>query len=213
MADDITRNELTARGRASRERIVAAAARLMLARGVAATSVDEVLVEANASKSQLYHYFTGKQDLIIAVVNHARTLVMSSQHALLDGVAGWTGLRRWADQIIEATTQHGTDLGCPLGTLAGELAATDDTARALLHQAFLEWEQQLRTGLTTMRDHGHLRADADIDDLATATVASLQGGLLLAKTARSTRPLRIALDAALNHLQTFATAESDQLHR
>ncbi len=55
-----------------------------------------------------------------------------------------------------------------------------------------------------MRDRGLVRDDADIDELSTATIASLQGGLLLAKTARSTRPLRIALDAALSHLRSFA---------
>ena len=47
--------------------------------------------------------------------------------------------------------------------------------------------------------------DADLDRLATATLASLQGGLLLAKTAGSRQPLRIALDAAFSHLRSFAT--------
>ena len=91
--------------------------------------------------------------------------------------------QRWADQIVELKPVPARELGCPLGTLAGELAATDNAARALLDDAFCEWERRLRNGLATMRDHGLLHADADIDDLATATIASLQGGLLLAKTA------------------------------
>ena len=43
----------TARGRATRERIVAAASELISERGVAETSLDDVIGRAGASKSQL----------------------------------------------------------------------------------------------------------------------------------------------------------------
>ena len=52
---------------------------------------------------------------------------------------------------------------------------------------------------------------ANLDDLATATMASLQGGLLLAKTTHTTRPLRTALDAALAHIRTFATPSGEHV--
>jgi hypothetical protein len=40
--------------------------------------------------------------------------------------------------------------------------------------------------------------------MALATLASLEGGLLLAKTTRTTVPLQAALDAAIAHLRAFA---------
>src|SRR5215475_1309792 len=58
----------TGRGRASRERIVERAAELVAERGVEATSLDEVLAAAGASKSQLYHYFAGRDELMAAAV-------------------------------------------------------------------------------------------------------------------------------------------------
>ena len=51
---------------------------------------------------------------------------------------------------------------------------------------------------------GQLRPDADLDHLALATLASLQGGLLLSKTTRTTVPIEVALDAAIAHLRTYA---------
>ena len=51
---------ITRRGRASRERIVERAAELFAARGIAATSLDEVLAAAEAGKGQFYHYFRGR---------------------------------------------------------------------------------------------------------------------------------------------------------
>ena len=56
----------TGRGRASRERIVEHAAELFAERGVAGASLDDVLAAAGAGKSQLYHYFSGRDELVEA---------------------------------------------------------------------------------------------------------------------------------------------------
>ncbi len=194
---------LTARGRATRQRIVSAAAELMLANGVAATSVDDVLCRSHASKSQLYHYFTDKHDLVLAVTQHACSRVLAAQQQLA-GIADWDDLAACFDRIVGTRSNRMTRLGCPLGTLTGELAATDEPARSMLATAFTAWQRQLRDGLARLQRHDLLDADADLDHLATATLASLQGGLLLAKTTGSREPLRIALDAAFRHLRSFA---------
>lgn len=196
--------ERTARGRASRERLVRAATGLMIERGVAATSVDDVLVAAGASKSQLYHYFGSKRDLLAAVIDSAEQAVHDAQQPFLSSLDSFDAIAAWCDHIVTVQEEHGCDFGCPLGTLVSELAATDDDARTSLAAAFTRWEDHLRAGLNTMQTTGALRADAEVDVLATATMASLQGGLLLAKVTRSTRPLRIALDAAVAHLRGHA---------
>ena len=181
-----------------------AATDLMLANGVAATSLDEVLDRSRASKGQLYHYFRNKEALVSAVAEHACALVMANQHRLAE-VEDWESLRGWFRQIVDSRNSRRTNLGCPVGTLAGELAATDEQARRVLADAFADWQRRLREALAELQHQGSLDARADIGALATATLASLQGGLLLAKATRSTEPLRIALDAAYAHLRTYAT--------
>jgi len=205
--DGSVEEELTARGRASRERLVRAATGLMLEQGVAATSIDDVISAAGASKSQLYHYFDNKRDLVDAVIGYAERAVIDAQQPHLSALDSWDAIEAWCDHIVAMKQRHGCELGCPLGTLASELVATDDDARAALDGAFGRWEAHLRVGLAAMLARGELRADADVDALATATMASLQGGLLLAKTSRTTRPLRIALDAAVSHLRAHARTE------
>ena len=66
----------TARGRAARDRIIQAAAELIGERGVAATSLDDVIDRAGASKSQLYHYFEDRASLLRAVVVHNTEAVL-----------------------------------------------------------------------------------------------------------------------------------------
>ena len=129
--------ELTARGRASRARIVGAATALMLERGVNATSVDDVLAVAGASKSQLYHYFNGKRALVDAVIDAASAAVFAAQQPHLGALDSFESIEAWCTHIVRLKEQHGCQQGCPLGTLASELAATDEWRREL---------QQLRYG-------------------------------------------------------------------
>jgi Bacterial regulatory proteins, tetR family len=60
------------RGRASRERIVERAADLFAERGIAGSSVDEVLAAAKAGKGQFYRYFRNRDELAAATVGYRR---------------------------------------------------------------------------------------------------------------------------------------------
>ena len=196
---------LTHRGVATRARIVEATADLVLTRGVRATTLDDVRAATGTSKSQLFHYFpAGKADLVRAVVLRQTERVMDGQRLLLAELDSFAALDRWRDAIVAVQRERACVGGCPLGSLASEVAEHDDQARTLLAGSFGQWQALLREGLATMRAGGVLRQQADPDALALATVASLQGGLLLAQTTRSTRPLEVALDAALAHLRSFA---------
>ena len=58
----------TARGAATRARIVEAAAALVHLRGAGATSLEDIMEASATSKSQLYHYFDDKDALMRAVI-------------------------------------------------------------------------------------------------------------------------------------------------
>ena len=75
-------------------------------------------------------------------------------------------------------------------------------------RGFGRWEARIRDGLRAMHARGDLPADADPDDLALATLAALQGGLLLAQVQRETRPLEVALDAMLDRIQALTETAS-----
>jgi TetR/AcrR family transcriptional regulator, transcriptional repressor for nem operon len=195
----------TAKGRATRERIVAATADLMIERGVAATSLDDVRARARVSKGQLYHYFTDKDDLVDAVIAHTVDDVLASQPQLAD-LSSWSAISAWFDDLVAFRVALKGRGGCPIGGLASELADQREKARLELAEAYARWEEPLRRGLETMRGRGELDAAADPGRLATATMAAIQGGLLLTKTRRDPEQMRIALDAAYAHLRSFAVA-------
>lgn len=69
---------------------------------------------------------------------------------------------------------------------------------------FTRWEAAIRGGYQSMHASGALRADVHHEMLATATLAALQGGLLLSQVQRSTQPLEAALDTVLDYVATLA---------
>ena len=192
----------TAKGRATRARIVVAAAALVRERGAAEASLDEVIERAEVSKSQLYHYFQDKADLLRAVVTHQADMVLAVQEPQLQALDGWSAIRAWFDRLVTLQVERQGCGGCPIGSLVPQLAETNDAARAELSVSFDRWEGYLREGLVAMRAREVLRADADIEALVTATMAAVQGGLVLTQARRDPAQLARALDAAYAHLCT-----------
>ena len=88
----MTSAPITEQGRATRRRIVTAAAALIGERGVAGTSLDDIRAVTNSSKSQLYHYFGDKRGLVQAVIDHQSAAVLSAQAEALGAVEDWRGL-------------------------------------------------------------------------------------------------------------------------
>jgi AcrR family transcriptional regulator len=195
----------TKKGRTTRARIIRAAAELVAEVGVAEVSLDEVGARAHASRSQLYHYFEDRDDLIRAVVEATTSAVLAAQDGLLSGLDSWAGIDRWFAALDAIQREREARGGCPIGSLVGQLAERDPLARAALAAGFDRWERGLRDGLDRMHVSGKLAANADPNRLATATMALLQGGLLLAQVRRDPNQLTIALDAARTLLRTASS--------
>ncbi|MFD9301652.1 TetR/AcrR family transcriptional regulator [Streptomyces sp. NPDC060048] len=160
-----------------RERLAAAAARVLHEQGVEKTTIADIAHAADVPLGNVYYYFKTKDQLVEAAIDaHAQTLaglitaldaLPTPQARLKALLAGWVGQR-------EITARH----GCPTGTLASELDKRDDgldQALAKVMRVLLDWAEQqfLALGRTT-----------DARELAVALIASYQGISLLTNTFR-----------------------------
>ncbi|WP_431220149.1 TetR/AcrR family transcriptional regulator [Leifsonia xyli] len=193
----------TAKGWATRHRIVDAASKLILEHGVETATLEEIQSAAQVSASQLYHYFTNKSALILAVIDHQTEAVLGVHRPVLDRLDSFEALIEWRDVIVATLDAQNCVGGCPLGSLVSGLAESDPIARGALVESFGEWERLLRSGLVAMRDRGVLRNDVDVDALALSMLASVQGGLLLSQARRDSSAVRVAVDTAIDHLRTL----------
>ena len=191
----------TGRGRASRERIVERAADLFAERGIAGTSVDEVLAAAKAGKGQFYHYFRNRDELAAAAVGYRCAQVVDGLTDALGEVSSLAGLEQALAGFIAGFEQAGLP-GCPIGTLATEVAGRNEAARMQAAAGFDAWERLLADALERMRRRGELRADAQPAVLATGLLASIEGGMVLSQARKDVASLRIAVDTGLARVRT-----------
>jgi TetR/AcrR family transcriptional regulator, transcriptional repressor for nem operon len=201
--DSTTR--FTRKGLATRTRIVGVAARLMFERGVANTSIDEVRNTAGVGGSQMSHYFHDKRDLTRQVIAARRDDVMAFHtQPQLGALDSFEALQAWARACmadIDTVYRLG---GCVYGSLAGELIDADDEIRDDLADGYDRWLELFQTGLTAMRRRGDLRSEADPRHLAASLVIAHQGGAMLTHATGDAEPLRVAVNAAVDYVRSFA---------
>src|SRR6516165_6547928 len=126
---------LTARGAAMRERIISAAADLVWAQGAGGTSLDDVMEKTGASKSQLYHYFADKDELLREAAALQAKRVLATHGQWLDSLDSLDALRRWRDAVLALNRR----VGCPLGALVYQLPNGAKGARTAVGDGFEAW--------------------------------------------------------------------------
>jgi AcrR family transcriptional regulator len=168
----------------SRERIVAGAADMIRRRGLHATSIREVAKHARAPLGSTYHYFPdGKRQLVTEAVRWAGGSVSKLLRAKLEA-GPVAGLRAFLALWRQVTVDADFRAGCPVLAVCVEEPAEDETALDAAAEIFTTWESLLAGSL---RKHG---ADArQARQLATLTVAAVEGAVVLCRARQSTKPL------------------------
>jgi TetR/AcrR family transcriptional regulator, transcriptional repressor for nem operon len=128
----------------------------------------------------------------------------------LDSIAA---LQAWADACIADIDTVYRVGGCIYGSLAGELIDADDEVRDDLAAGYDRWLELFEAGITTMRQQGDLRPEADPRHLAAALVAAHQGGAMLTHATGAAEPLRVTVNAAVDYVRSFAALRPAHGHR
>ena len=143
------------------------------------------------------------RDSLLAVAEATNDTVLHGQRDLFDHLNTWDGLVRWTDALVALQQERGGQGGCPIANLLGQIGERDDAIRTVLASGFDRWEADIRAGLAAMVESSELQRDADVAWLASSTLASVQGGLVLSQARRDPLALRRALDGALALIASY----------
>lgn len=196
---------LTRKGLATRQRILDATADLVSARGVVAFTLEQVMRDAGVAASQIYYYFGSRDALLRAVIGYHSRASIRAQRPAIDHLDSLEAFEAWRDQLVAqfAIDSQRSDHG--IGTLAAQLQQSHPSLRPDLQVAFAQWERAISRGIAAMREKGELHTSADVEQLTTAVLASIQGGLLLAQTRGDPKPLHAALTGTILMLRASST--------
>jgi AcrR family transcriptional regulator len=216
MAHPDVRDEqrLTAKGRATRDRIVQAAAQLIVTDGLSTSNMENVRAAAAVSGSQLAHYFADKSELIRAVIRRQVGVVLDfHRQPALRQLRSFDDFERWIDLNMRYLKRIGF-VGTPTyHALAAQLAKSDDSTREALAAGYWQWIDLLQQAIQRMKDDRILVAGADPRQLALVIVSAHQGGGTLAFTYRAEWPHADATRFAVNYLRMFATDSAERVPR
>ena len=195
---------LTAKGAATRERIVAAAAAEIRERGISAVKLDDIGRRSRTGKSQLFHYFPdGKEQLLLAVAEREAEQVLEDQEPHLGQLTSWDAWHHWRDVVVEKYRRQGVN--CPLGVLITEIGRHTPAAQAVTAQLLAQWQRRLELGIEEMKAAGEIRAAVDPARASAALIAAIQGGVAILMSSGTSTHLEYALDLCLDYLRTNAS--------
>lgn len=170
-------------------------------KGYGSTSIADILSRSQVNSGSLYHYFPGKQDLLIAVLEDYRDNI---DEMLLE--RAWAGvddpvervfalLSVYRGLILESDCQY----GCPIGSLALELHEADPAVRERLAQNFSAWVAAVQGCL----EAASARFSTGIDFRATAelVLTVMEGGVMQARTHRDVGFFDRAVEQLRKHVE------------
>ena len=169
----------------TRSRIVFAAMELFWEKGYSSTSVADLLKRADVNAGSLYHFFPGKQDVLVAVLEAYR-----------DGIGpmllepAWRGIDDPIEKVFALLARYRTHIvdtectyGCPIGSVALELHEPDPVVRELLAANFRSWIDAIHALL--VQAGKRLPAGVDRVALAEFVLTTMEGGVMQARTFRN----------------------------
>lgn len=153
-------------------------------KGYGSTSVADILARADVNAGSLYHFFPGKQDVLLAVLEEYRLGIGPMLLA-----PAWEGVDDPIERIFELLGRYREALfdtdcfyGCPIGSLALELHEPDPPVRELLAVNFTGWVRAIEDCLAAAGSR--VPAKRRQRELAEFVLTVMEGAVMQARTHR-----------------------------
>ena len=199
----------------TRERIIQAAIELFYAHGYAGTGMAEILKKANANSGSFYFFFTGKEDLLMAVLDWYRenlgpTLLAPVFKQSKDPVKRIFLLLEKYRQNVLATDFA---FGCPLGRLALEIEPDRRGIHDKIAANFTGWSRAVEQLLAQAKATGRLPEQCDPRRLSRFVLTVMEGGVMQARSYQCIEPFDDCIDQLRFHFKALENSQRKQINR
>jgi AcrR family transcriptional regulator len=180
--------------------MVLSAVGLLRERGVDGVTLDAVLADSKAPRGSIYHHFPGGRNELVLTAGQAAAGYIAH---LLDDLAKpgdpVAMLERFAEFWKQSLIDTDYKAGCPVAGLAANTSEMSSELVLVAEDAFADWTRRLATAFEAAGFEA-TRARS----LATMTLASVEGAVLLCRTSRSAQPL----DDVITHLRPLVATST-----
>ena len=195
-------------GKDTRGRIIEAAMELFWLKGYGSTSIADILSRSQVNSGSLYHFFPGKQDLLLAVLEAYRDGIGPM---LLD--PAWDGVDDPIERVFallgsyrRALIETECTYGCPIGSLALELHEADPVVRERLAENFTGWVEAVKACFDLAAHR--FPPGTDTRSLAEMAFNVMEGGVMQSRTYRRIEPFDRAVAQLRLHVDALTKREA-----
>lgn len=174
----------------TRERVLAIAETAVLAKGFAATSIEEIIAAAGITKSGFFYHFKDKAELakalLLRYLAHDRQLLDDlfnrADELNEDPLHGFlVGLKMFAEMMANMTEAHP---GCLTASFVYQDQLFNREVRDLNAEGLLRWRQRFRERFDLIAQSYPPREGVDLDALADMAATLIEGALILSRALR-----------------------------
>ncbi|MCE9520964.1 MAG: TetR/AcrR family transcriptional regulator [Alphaproteobacteria bacterium] len=189
----------------TRERLLELAEQMVLRKGFASTSIEELIAGVGITKSGFFYHFKDKNDLARALMQR----YLEDNKRQLDGIFARAaelhedplhsfliGLKLFAELM---NSVHDVHPGCIAAAVIYQDQAFDAEVRSLSAEGMLDWRKRFRTHLDRIVKRYPPKIDVDLDSLADMMSALADGGIILSKALKD----RTTLPAQIMHYRNY----------
>jgi len=187
----------------TRGKILFAAYKEIHCQGFQAASLSNILAHTGVTKGALYHHFPNKTELGYAVVDEVialriqQSFIEPLQH-FDNPIDGFIELIQSSGETFSITD---VNLGCPLTSLAQEMAPIDEGFRTRLIDIYEKWHQSIADVMDKAKKADQIIDEADPYTLAVTIAATMEGAINAAKVAQDLDKLYYCGCGLIQYLQ------------
>lgn len=197
------RTNLSPKGLRTKNELLETAYALFLERGIHATSIDDILRVSGKGKSQFYHYFNNKEDLLHRLLQaHLDELKQGDAPYNIE-VHSWDGLGEWLEKLITFYRSLGKAKGCILGMIGQEMAPEEELIRQDLQMIFDLKMKAPKTFFIGLDAQGKLKSGVTPEQLSDFLLAQIQGSVFLTKVFQDERITNNSVHLIIDALRSF----------
>ena len=187
----------------SKGKILKAAYKLFRHQGVGHSGLNQILQNADAGKSQMYHYFKDKDELVRQVVMAYANKIFIETAKFMNEIESLQDFEKLISGTQRLCKSDNQIVGCLIGSLGAEMSAHREEVRLEIQNLVKQWEALFSKGLVRLQAKGILNEKAKTDQLAEFFLSNIQGAMLVAKITQDLSVIRRSVLHSILYLETY----------
>lgn len=164
----------------TREKLIQAGAKAMLAKSYHAVGIQEVLSKVDVPKGSFYHYFNSKEDFGVAIIKYYGEQLTKSitERLSSEKLSPRERLQEYFFAVRDYYSKLGYGQGCLVAKLATEVARSSPCMRIALKDEFDRWSNLFTACVYEAQQAGEIAEEYVPEELAEFIYTSWEGALI-----------------------------------